>query len=65
MRQKSKGTRKRMGRPPIPSELRRTERVTINLTEVERDRLQRAAGDESLSDFVRRLVLRFLARRNE
>jgi hypothetical protein len=52
-----------MGRPPIPSELRRTERVTINLTTGEREGLQKAAGGESLSDFVRRLVLRFLARR--
>ena len=52
-----------MGRPEISPELRRTERVTINLTSGERDGLQKAAGEESLSDFVRRLVLRFLARR--
>jgi hypothetical protein len=52
-----------MGRPPIDPELRRTERVTINLTQGERDGLERAAGDESLSDFVRGLVLKHLARR--
>jgi len=53
-----------MGRPPIPQEQRRGERVMVNLTASERDQLQEAAGEESLSDFVRRLVLRFLARRD-
>ena len=35
----------------------------VNVTRGERAALEAAAGDESLSDFVRRLVLRFLARR--
>jgi hypothetical protein len=35
-----------MGRPPIQPELRRTERVTINLTRGEREELERAAGEE-------------------
>ena len=52
-----------MGRPPIPEHQRRTERVTINITRREREELESLAGDGSLSDFVRNLVVKFLARR--
>ena len=54
-----------MGRPPLSPEERRTERVMVNLTERERSDLEEAAGDESLSEFLRRIALRYLARRRK
>ena len=64
MPQKSRtGQGKRMGRPRLPEARKRTERVTVNFTKDERQELERLAKDESLSDFLRRIALRHLARR--
>ena len=52
-----------MGRPPKPTSQRRTERVTLNLTKGEWRDLEALAGEQSLSDFLRALALRSLARR--
>lgn len=51
------------GRKPLPPHAKRSERVRINLTPAERRDLERAAGDEPLAEVLRRLVLRWLARR--
>jgi hypothetical protein len=48
---------KRSGRPPTPAALRRTERLTLNFTPGERRRLAKRAGAQSLSDYLRDLVL--------
>ncbi len=42
-----------MGRPPLPKDEKRTERVVVNLTVGEREGLEEAAGEASLSDFFR------------
>ena len=47
---------------PIASDMRRTERVTVNITHDERFEL--IAEGESLSDFVREIALRFLGRQS-
>jgi len=51
------------GRPPLPPERKLGERVLVNLTTAEREALERAAGEEPLAAYLRRLVLRHLARR--
>ncbi len=49
-----------MGRPPIPSHLKRDKRMVVMLTEAEADKLSAAAanaGAASVSDWVRELLL--------
>jgi|GEM_PF-1446069 uncharacterized protein (DUF1778 family) len=49
-----------MGRPPVPTHLKRDKRLVVMLTEAETDRLQeaaRAAGAASLSDWIRDRLL--------
>jgi hypothetical protein len=57
--------RGRVGRPPLPPAERRSERLMVNLTPGERRRLAAAAErrGETVSDLLRDLALRFLARR--
>jgi len=50
------------GRPPLPADVRKGERVLVNLTESEREALERLAGDEPLAAYLRRLILRHLGR---
>ena len=59
------GPRPGSGRKPISEAERRSKRLMVNLSEDEHDELRRAAGDEPLGGFVRRLILRYLARRRK
>ena len=52
-----------MGRPPLPVDELRKRQVMFRLTEDEFQELENAAQDEPLSGLVRRIVLRYLARR--
>ncbi|MHC2457709.1 hypothetical protein ACVMIX_004350 [Rhizobium leguminosarum] len=48
-----------MGRPPVPTHLKRDRRLVVMLTETETENLSdaaRAAGAASLSDWVRDLL---------
>lgn len=60
MQQETRGP----GRPPLPEEKKRGGRISVNLTAEEHEALSRVAAKrgESISDLVRRLVRRFLAR---
>jgi hypothetical protein len=49
-------TKPRIGRPRRSAQLA-TERVTLRLTKAERVELERAAGDLSLSDWIRDAAL--------
>lgn len=51
------------GRPPKPASKRQRHSVTAKLTDAEFRALTEAAGGELLGVFLRRLVLRSLARR--
>jgi len=51
------------GRKPLPTSERLRNRVMVALADDELEALEKARGDESLSAYVRRLVLRHLARR--
>ena len=53
------------GRKPLPEEERRDRSVFIRLTRQEEEALAEAAAGEPLAAFVRRIVLRFLARRRK
>ena len=49
-----------MGRPPVPTHLKREKRLVVMLTEAENELLQRAAaaaGSASLSDWIREQLL--------
>ncbi|PYE40487.1 hypothetical protein DFI02_1152 [Rhizobium sp. PP-F2F-G20b] len=49
-----------MGRPPIPSHLKRDKRMVVMLTEAEADKLSAAAahaGAASVSDWVRDILI--------
>ncbi|ACP24908.1 hypothetical protein NGR_c11230 [Sinorhizobium fredii NGR234] len=49
-----------MGRPPVPTHLKRDKRLVVMLTEAENDRLidaAKAAGAASLSDWIRERLL--------
>lgn len=59
---KKGGRRKGAGRKPL-GELKQRNRVTVLLTDQELAELKRAAGEESHGTYVRRLLLRHLARR--
>ena len=56
------GARVGAGRPPKSPEAKQGHGVTINLTESEHTGLLRLIGDEPLASYLRRLVLRHLAR---
>jgi hypothetical protein len=47
----------------LPTAERLRNRVMFTLTDAELEALEKAAGDETLSAVVRRIVLRHLARR--
>ena len=59
------GARVGAGRKPKPETERRSETVSTKLTKGERADLEGAAKGESLSDYVRRLVIRHLARKRK
>jgi hypothetical protein len=50
------------GRPPKPPGEKQSEKLMVTLTPSERRKLEAAAGDEPLGTYLRRLVLRSLAR---
>ncbi|PDV89962.1 hypothetical protein CO652_00645 [Rhizobium sp. H4] len=55
-----------MGRPPVPTHLKRDKRLVVMLTDSENERLAdaaKAAGAASLSDWVRELLLEAAAPR--
>ena len=54
-----------MGRPPRPKDVKQGERIMVTFTESERRDLEGAADGEPLGTYVRRLVLRHLARRKK
>ena len=51
------------GRKPKPVSEKQSEVISVKLTRGERQKLEDAAGDATLSSYVRRLILRHLARR--
>ena len=57
------GPRPGSGRKPLPKGLRRDRKVMSTFTDAEHRELEEAAGDEPIGTFVRRVVLRHLARR--
>ena len=59
------GLRPGSGRKPKDPKVKQASRVMVNLTQHERTELEKAAGDEPLGSFLRRLVLRYLARRRK
>jgi len=50
------------GRKPKPVSEKQSEVISVKLTRDERDELEGAAGDLTLSAYVRRLILRHLER---
>ena len=59
------GMRPGAGRKRKPPEEKQRNRVMLNLTDNEYKQLADLAGDEPLSAFARRVVLRYLARRRK
>ena len=57
------GARMGAGRKPKPAAEKQSEVVSVKLTRDERKELEGAAGHTTLSAYVRRLILRHLARR--
>ena len=57
------GARVGAGRKPKPPGQKQDQAVTVKFTEGERAELEEAADREPLAGFIRRLVLRYLARR--
>jgi hypothetical protein len=53
------------GRKPLPEDARRDRSVFVRLTREEEEALAEAAQGEPLASFVRRIVLRYLARRRK
>lgn len=53
------------GRKPKAAKERLRNRVMFALADDEYENLEKARGDEPLSAFVRRIVLRYLARRQK
>jgi len=53
----------RVGRPPLPPKDRRSEKLLVALTRGERKRLEQVVGPESLSTYMRRVVMTHVARR--
>lgn len=59
------GARMGAGRKPKPVSEKQSEVISVKLTRDERRELEGAAGDTTLSAYVRRLILRHLARRRK
>jgi len=59
------GVRIGAGRKPKPVSQKQSEVISVKLTPDERTELEGAAGDTTLSAYVRRLILRHLARRRK
>jgi len=59
------GARMGAGRKPKPAAEKQSEVISVKLTRDERKELEGAAGDLTLSAYVRRLILRHLARRKK
>lgn len=59
------GARVGAGRKPKAVEDRQRNRATVSLTDEEYEELEAAAGDESIGTFLRRVVLRYLARQRK
>jgi hypothetical protein len=57
------GRRHGAGRPPKEARHKQSERVLVSLTPEEKSALEEAAGDEALGSYLRRLLIRHLARR--
>ena len=57
------GRRPGAGRKPLPPEIALRNRVVLKLTDGEHAQLVEAAGDEPLATYVRRVLVRHLARR--
>ena len=57
------GWRPGAGRKPLRDELRRSKRVMVTLTKAEHAEALEAAGEEALGTYMRRVLLRHLARR--
>jgi hypothetical protein len=57
------GARMGAGRKPKPVSEKQSQVISVKLTRDERKDLEDAAGDSTLSAYVRRLILRHLARR--
>jgi hypothetical protein len=53
------------GRKPKPASEKQCEVISVKLTRDERKELEGAAGSTTLSAYVRRLILRHLARRRK
>jgi hypothetical protein len=51
---------RRVGRPPKDPAEKLGERVMVNLTQAEAAALRKAAGEEPLGSYLRRLVVRHL-----
>lgn len=62
-RQGRGGPRPGSGAKPIPADRRRSRLVSTRLTPNEYEALRRASGDTGLSDYLRELIVRHLARR--
>lgn len=56
-------TTRRIGRPPLPSKDRRSEKLLVALTRSERRRLERIVDAEPLSTYMRRVVLKHVVQR--
>jgi hypothetical protein len=54
---------RRIGRPTLPPKDRRSEKLLVALTRGERRRLERVAGAEPLSTYMRRVVMQHVAHR--
>ena len=66
MRRVSKkgGARAGAGRKPSPSHLKQGNRVVLMLTDVEIEQLVKAADDEPLATYARRVLVRHLVQRS-
>ena len=60
---KKGGPRIGAGRKPLPPEQKQRHRVVAMLTDAEFEALDAATGEQPLGTYVRRLILRHLARR--
>jgi len=53
----------RIGRPPLPPQDRRSEKLLVALTRGERRRLERVVGAGPLSTYMRRVLMKHVAHR--
>jgi hypothetical protein len=60
-----RGRGAKTGPKPKPKAQKQARRMMLYLTEAEHRELQRAAGNEPLATYVRRLLVRHLARRRK